>query len=118
MSNEITQEQMEKIATVQNILVEDYRIPAFEQRCEELGIKFASAEDRDAAIETVAMLRIKEAKLREQGIDPNPTSVKVARDMLKQAMAGDIQQIQQPVEKQASEYSGSRLSDALETLAG
>jgi hypothetical protein len=110
MTQQLTPEQMEKVANVQAVLVEDVRIPAFDRRCAELGIKFASEEDHTAAIETVAMLRIKEAQLKEQGVDTNPSPVKDVRNMLKQSMFG----AEAPaIEKTAST---SRLRTALEAV--
>ena len=107
----LSQAQMEKLAEVQNVLLEDFRIPAFEKRCADLGIKFASEEDFRAALETVAMLRIKEAQLREEGVDPNPSPIKAAGAMLKQSMT-DI--FETPEEKPAQ---SDRLRQAVQNLA-
>lgn len=92
-NQEPTQEQLEKVAAVNEVLISDVMIPAFEKRCAELGIKFTSVEDRDAALETVAMIRIKEAQLKEQGVDTNPSIFKAQRNLLKQAMAADLEPV-------------------------
>ena len=91
---ELTEQQMEKVAAVQNLLFLDHELPAFEKACAERGINFPDADSRDAALETVALLRMKEAQLREQGVNPNPTPFTDARDLLKQAMAEDLEALE------------------------
>ncbi len=112
-NQEPTEAQLEKISAVNDALIEDVMIPSFEKCCAELGITFANEEDRTAALETVAMLRLKEAQLREQGIDTNPSPFKTNRNMLKRAMESDLAAFEQGgVQKTAG--AGDRLRAAVE----
>ena len=111
MAEELTEEQKrEKLAAVQENLLFNHRVPAFEKRCAELGIHFSTPEELQAGIETVAMIRTKEAELRQQGVDTTPSPVKVARDLLKQSM------VQQP--QQAAPVGNAELAANLNALLG
>jgi hypothetical protein len=113
-NQEPTEEQLMKIAAVNDALIEEVMIPAFEKRCAECGIVFNNAEDRDAALETVAMLRLKEAQLKEQGVETNPSGFKAQRNLLKRAMAADLAAFEPSQPTQAP----SRLRSAVASAIG
>lgn len=87
---------MDKIAQaekqLQDQLFDQVYVGQFKQACAKQGITFETHEDLVAGLETAAYLKMAEAQLREQGIDPRPSMKKQARDMLKQAMFGAPEQ--------------------------
>jgi hypothetical protein len=83
------EKQAEAAVRLQNVLFDEVYLPRFKQACAQHGITFDSDEDLVAGLETSGMLKVAEANMREQGIDPQPSAKKQARDMLKVAMFGE-----------------------------
>ena len=106
--------QAEAAARLQDVLFDEVYLPRFKQACATKGITFDTDEDLVAGLETAAMLKMAEQQMREQGIDPQPSAKKQARDMLKQAMFGANPEDQ----SQGSEHVKSALSDLLLAAQG
>lgn len=80
---------------LQSALFDQVYLPRFKQACAQVGIEFGNDEDLLAGLETVAMLKMAEEQMREQGIDPKPSIKKEARDKLKVAIFGEDPKAQQ-----------------------
>ena len=75
---------MEKLANKLPEVYETVYKPTFKRACENLGIKFASAEDELNALETVAQLEV--LKSQYDNLPPQ-TPIKVAHDSLNKLFA-------------------------------
>ena len=101
-------------AAAQNVLFQDVYLPAFAEKCAELGVQFSDESSLSAALETVSML--KQASQKSSG-----NVVKAAHAALCEASG-----IATPVQRAAAEKqsadatkvaSAGRIQQALASLA-
>jgi hypothetical protein len=81
---------MEKMSAeqAQATLYQKVYVPTFIQKMAAAGIQIRDDEDLGAALETAAMLKLAKKQAAAQGVETNPSPIKDARDLLKEAMFG------------------------------
>ena len=106
-------------AAAQGILTDEVYVPAFVEKCAELGIKFQDEDSLTAALETVSMLKTAEA-------GESSNLVKDAHAALRQASGlktsaeekAEAAQEKAASEKAAATAAQNRIREAVGVLAG